>query len=72
MYCMLPGLVYLSDKERRRSALAEVDMYCIQIGMNTIMEGKWILGSCDSGDFLSLIWNHGYGFMEKVLCNYML
>ena len=60
------GVLIARHKVRRRSVLEEVDMYCIQIGMNTIMEGKWILGSCDSGDSLSWILNHGYGFMEKV------
>ena len=48
-----------------RSVLTELDMYCIQIGMNTIMEVKWILGSCDSKDSLSWILDHEFGSMEK-------
>ena len=41
MYC-IAGLVYLSsvNKVRRRSALTEVDLYCLQLGMSTIMEGS--------------------------------
>ena len=64
----LTGSVYLSHgyKVHCRSVLAEVNIYCIQIGINTIMKGKWILGSSDSGDLLSWILDHGFGSMEKV------
>jgi len=64
----LTGLVYVLHgyKVHYRSVLAEVDMYDIQIGMNTIMEGKWILGYCDSEDSISWILDHGFGSMEKI------
>jgi hypothetical protein len=40
---------------RERVDVGRVGMYCIHIGMNTIMEGKWILGSCDSEDSISFV-----------------
>ena len=57
----IAGSVYLSsvNKVRHRSVLAEVDMYFIQLGMSTIMEGaasgnfvRWFLKI-----FGNLTWN---------------
>ena len=64
----LTGLVYLlhGHKVRHTSVLAEVDMYFIQIGMNTMMEGKWILGSCDSEDSISLVGKERFWILKKV------
>ena len=65
----LTGSVYLlhGHKVHCRSVLAVVDIYCIPLGMNTIMEGKWILGSCDSEDLISLVRKEKIWILKKYL-----